>query len=710
VIGPAWSYDARPLDLCLGIPARALGVVADKAVDVESAHEGVDHMDRLIRFAGIALWLAFSTTAGALDLGLGKLDAWIASPSPAAGVAHPPLTSAHPKGTISGFIDYTPRGTQPGLTRPLLFSSDCSGCHGGNEAHTPYSGWAGSMMANATRDPLFWAALDVANADGAANGALGIGDYCLRCHTPEGWLGGRVRKTSDVDPGAGPIDADLVVDGADGCMLSGRPDTGDFLNDYAGVGCHFCHRVMPQGSKGEPGLLENADLWVDDSDCDGYGEPCRYGPYRYPTPLPGGGSFSGPPHAVQQSDFHSDSAMCGGCHDVTTPMLESGPFRTLILDDGSLAGQNTGIPFAVERTFSEWQSSDFSRVIFRDGVETGGAGIPGRRLAQGETCQTCHMPQAETSPGDPDEELKACTFGPPRNGNLPTHEFAGANTWIPGILKAEYPLLARDAAFDRTVAAANRMLIEESASIQAQATLAADAATLDVDVRVTNLSGHKLPTGYSEGRRMWIELVVRDANATIIASNATWYPATGDLALDAQSKVYEIKQGIWDAAVGECRTKDEDGDDAFHFVLNNCVAKDNRIPPLGFTGSDNPEMAAYGYSYPLEAAGSGRTVNYDDTSYQLAVPPGTALPLSVQATLKFQLASKDYIEFLRKQAIEGAFPTESDLCSGEPGRPFDVGPQNRSRGEYVYQLWSNPAFGRSPPVAMACTSVSVSAP
>ena len=28
-----------------------------------------------------------------------------------------------------------------------------------------------------------------------------------------------------------------------------------------------------------------------------------------------------------------------------------------------------------------------------------------------------------------------------------------------------------------------------------------------VDVKVTNLTGHKLPTGYPEGRRMWIHLM-----------------------------------------------------------------------------------------------------------------------------------------------------------------------------------------------------------
>ena len=42
------------------------------------------------------------------------------------------------------------------------------------------------MMAQAGRDPLFWAALDVANND-----VPGIGDFCLRCHSPAGWLDGR---------------------------------------------------------------------------------------------------------------------------------------------------------------------------------------------------------------------------------------------------------------------------------------------------------------------------------------------------------------------------------------------------------------------------------------------------------------------------------------------------------------------------------------
>ncbi|MCC6441412.1 MAG: hypothetical protein IT476_12415, partial [Rhodanobacteraceae bacterium] len=56
-------------------------------------------------------------------------------------------------------IDFTPHGTQPGLQFSLLNSDSCGGCHGGfvgNDPNfRPHSTWSVSMMANATRDPLF---------------------------------------------------------------------------------------------------------------------------------------------------------------------------------------------------------------------------------------------------------------------------------------------------------------------------------------------------------------------------------------------------------------------------------------------------------------------------------------------------------------------------------------------------------------------------
>ncbi|MEK7730324.1 MAG: multiheme c-type cytochrome, partial [Planctomycetota bacterium] len=111
-------------------------------------------------------------------------------------------------------------GTQPDTSNgknfaPFVSAGNCSACH---EVYNPpveypiYSRWAGSMMANSARDPLFQASLAVANQDVAFSG-----DLCIRCHSPNGWLGGRSTPT-------------------DGSALVG--------DDFEGVSCNFCHRMV----------------------------------------------------------------------------------------------------------------------------------------------------------------------------------------------------------------------------------------------------------------------------------------------------------------------------------------------------------------------------------------------------------------------------------------------------------------------------------
>jgi hypothetical protein len=138
-------------------------------------------------------------------------------------------------------------------------------------------------------------------------------------------------------------------------------------------------------------------------------------------------------------------------------------------------------------------------------------------------------------------------------------------------------------------------------------------------------------------------------------------------------------------------------------VLNNCVAKDNRIPPLGFTGGDDIEIAPVGATYPPERPGSNRLRNVDVATYSVPVA-STSGALALTARLHFQVSSKEYIEFLRNQAIERGFEGENLMCEGGPGRPFEVGPQDLSRGAYLYGLWSNPAYGKSPPVLVRSAS------
>jgi len=577
-------------------------------------------------------------------------------------------------------IDFTPAGTQPG-PHGVLPASDCKSCHGAAEAaqapSIAWNTWAGSMMAHATRDPIFWAALDVANAD-----VPGVGDYCLRCHAPSAWMDGRVVKD-----GAGGT----LAGGANGCALLGDHDDEDeFQRDFSGISCHLCHRQTEAGPTGQVARRENANLWIDDDSCGG--QPCRYGPYQYSE-----ADVTTPPHAAASSEFVKRSEFCGTCHDVTTPITDTGPLRTL----RNASGVDTGIPFPVERAYSEWKSSAYADRLFADGF----AEYEPRTQADryGQTCQACHMRSSS------DASAVACNYGSSRTGNLPMHEFAGANTWALRLIRDLYgPALGTDRveAIDRSIQLARQML---AASGTVQPSIVSFAGnTLQARVRVTNLSGHKLPTGYSEGRRMWLEVAAyANGSAVPFWRSGTYDAATAVLSDgDAPVKVYEVKHGRWDAAAnggaGACVTTDASGDEQFHFVLNDCIAKDNRIPPLGFRGGTNPELAPVAATYPQTTPGSGVLVNYDDVNYTIAVPPGTATPIEVRATLRHQVASRDYIEFLRDEAARVSVPSETAMCAAQRPGGLTTGPRNQRRADFLYDLWTS--SGRSPPEPVATGS------
>ena len=601
----------------------------------------------------------------------------------------------------SGGTDFTPHGTQPGLMFPLEPGGSCGGCHGAanssQQHYRPAPTWGGSMMAQSMRDPLFWAALDVANAD-----VPGVGDFCLRCHTPAGWYGGRVSKAA----GGGQV-PDLAK-GAAGCLLEGTLDSADFNNDYEGVACHYCHRLSPEGPNGEPIRIGNGDAWVDDTECNGnQGQPCRRGPYDYAA------GDAQPPHPWAQSAFHADSAVCGGCHDVSSPDLGSGPFKTLKLADGT----DTGQPFPIERTYSEWEQSAYAQ-----------SGDPNER-----PCQGCHMPDSQ------DPAASAAIGGPNRSGNLPVHTFVGGNTWIPRIISGEYADtstipgssggIGRREELANTVLWARAMLAsaaETQATVMAfTAPTASTTGSLDARIKITNKSGHKLPSGYGEGRRMWLNVQVNDASGALLFESAAYDRASATLSQDPQARVYEVLQGIWNRnGSNQCDVKDAQGRHIFHFALNDCVVKDNRIPPLGFRPATAADPNGYqvrpvAHAYPETTPGSGVLVNHDQADYIVPLPAGAQAPFTVTARLYYQTSSREYIEFLRDQAIERGIAGENQMCAGGPNRPFVTGPKNQTRGEFMYGLWSNDrifasefdgtvfprGYGRSPPEMISSTAV-----
>src|SRR3954465_14442923 len=126
----------------------------------------------------------------------------------------------------------TLKGTKPGdLMFPDFADADnCASCHGGgingDTSFLPSDTWAGTMMANAARDPVFFAALAGANQD-----KPGVGTYCLRCHSPTAFVNGHATP-----PDGSAVDA----------------------IDKQGIGCETCHRATQSTGADAPYILSDA--------------------------------------------------------------------------------------------------------------------------------------------------------------------------------------------------------------------------------------------------------------------------------------------------------------------------------------------------------------------------------------------------------------------------------------------------------------------
>ena len=490
--------------------------------------------------------------------------------------------------------DFAMPGTQPNmLTHPMAGAETCASCHGFfDQEHDQYSTWSASMMGQAMRDPLFLASMTIANQDAAF-----AGDLCLRCHTPGGWLEGR-----------------------------STPTDGSALNDVdkQGVTCNACHRMVdPVYQAGVSPVIDLDILTTLGADAPTPAqshsgafvmdpEDRRRGPYDE------GPSFFY--HEWEQSPFHQTSNMCATCHDVSNPVFTLQPDGTYALNamDTPHETNNVYETFPVERTYSEWLMSDFAQgpVAIGDRYET--------TLTSVSTCQDCHMPELDS---------QACRF----EGNRPeysTHSFNGGNNWVLNAIRNIEPndfvtgLLPE--LVEQSIERAEEMLRDAS-------DMELSMAGSDLNVRIINQSGHKLPTGYPEGRRMWINVQFFDAKDALIGEHGAYNSATA-LLTTADTKIYEALLGP-DAAVSAA-TGVPAGPN-FHFVLSNVRYKDNRIPPRGFTNAnfESIQSEPVGHSY---ADGD----YWDDTQY--AVPAGAA---KADVRVYYQSTSKEYIEFLRDENV-----------------------------------------------------------
>jgi hypothetical protein len=498
--------------------------------------------------------------------------------------------------------DFELPGTQPlSLAESISTPDTCAPCHSsfGQPEAEPVRNWRGSMMAQSGRDPLMWAALAVSNQD-----APHSGETCLRCHLPKGWLEGRSAPE-------------------DGSMMTAA--------DREGVQCGLCHRLVdPVADPENPledaailaGLSEpvpalgNAMMVVDPEDR-------LRGPFDIIADL--GGDPHLPARSTLVSPFHSSSEICGTCHNLRNPLFTknemTGEFE---LNPMATPSSDPGKGFPEQSTYDEWAASEYA---------TTGVFAPqfGGNLQLVSTCQDCHMP---------DVTGKDANLGLTRD-DVPQHSFAGANTFIPAVLPF-HPAFGAEV----DPAALQEGIVKSTEMLRKAATLSATVAGGALTVRVTNESGHKLPTGYPEGRRMWLHVRAFDGRRNVVFESGRYLfssatlvghgAAPADPDYDPHLQVWEAVQGVSAdvaALVGIPEGPTQ------HLSLNNVRLKDNRIPPRGFTNADYAGFDGE----PVGAAFA------DGQYWDEAVYPVGSEAAQAEVTLYYQTASREYVEFLRDE-------------------------------------------------------------
>ena len=432
----------------------------------------------------------------------------------------------------------------------------CRNCHDRDSTfeptlYMPFDGWVSSMMGNSERDPLFRAAVTVANQD-----QKDIGQWCLRCHSPQAYLSGR---TLPADAGAfAPI-------------------------DFEGVTCDICHRsIVPATEPGAP-YVGNAQVYLDTT-------VKKYGPYP---------DFLNSGHEGALSPFTGSSELCGQCHSVHNPI---GAWRTL--DGGTL-----GARFPLDTTYEEWKQSAF-------------AGLP---LDAGfMSCADCHLPRFRGPDGG--SLYKTAKLGD-FHANPRQHALAGGNVWGLDAVQVANPAIAAE--FSEQFAVTKNFAL---ANLHSAATLSLTVpsggivgSSVPVTVRVTNRTGHKLPTGYAEGRRVVVQVAV-DSEIITGAFDA------GALLSDNQLRVYEVLHGRAGVGIEE------------HLALHDAIVKDSRIPPtaLSATAETRPVGVTW---FDL---GDGGLRDYDETTFIVPLKSTLAdrAKVKVTARLFFQSTTPEYIGFL----------------------------------------------------------------
>jgi hypothetical protein len=490
----------------------------------------------------------------------------------------------------------TSQGLPLPTDRVALFSASgaCAVCHTNmvDQAGTDVSIdslWRSTMLANAARDP-YWLATIRSEVEQAPQHNAVIQKKCATCHMPmaEVTLASEEQEV-------------LVLD-------QGLQDPANPLHNLAmdSVSCTLCHQIEAD-NLGQPESFSGGFL-IDTTLPEG--ERMAYGPYltdaNMVTLMQASSGF-----IPQQSTHLAQSEVCGACHDLYTPYLDSA---------GEIAGE-----FAEQLIYSEWANSEY---------------------ADTTSCQNCHMPEAQGS------VQLSITGGPPRQPFY-QHVFVGGNAYMLGMLKQNGEALQVTAAtkhFDNTIAQTIDLLASKSAKLTL-GQLRVENNMLLADVSTENLAGHKFPAGYPS-RRAWLNVRLLDGAGNLIFESGT---LSADGAItgndnDADPTNYEPHYDLLTSSdqvqIYESIMVNSDGEVTTQLLRGARMIKDNRLLPAGFQPNpDVPEVDPQGEAtQDTNFAAGGDTLSLQ---IDLSQEKG---PFTLEVSLLYQSIAYRWAENLVQEA------------------------------------------------------------
>lgn len=492
-------------------------------------------------------------------------------------------------------------------------SGDCASCHSGlaDTAGQDVSfdtNWRASIMANSARDPL-WNAKVESEVLRTPSLKGAIEETCSRCHMP-------MAHTQATADGAAPT-----------IFGTGFLDPQNALHEAAmdGTSCALCHQIG-SANLGDPATFDGH------FPLDTVTEKDRsiYGKYLDPSVNKMSGNY------IAVGGAHvEDPGLCATCHTLYTTAVTA-------------AGEPVpgAEPFPEQTPYLEWEHSDFG-----DGV------------AVDMSCQECHMPAISGS-----ARLAGRSSTPLRAG-WGKHFFSGGNAFILSILRdngADLGVTASTDQFNQAIDLTRAQLAEDTGKLAITSAAMTSNTQLTVDLQVSNLVGHKFPSGIPL-RRAWIHLTATDENGQVIFESGAPL-ADGRIQgnnADANLATYEPHYDVITAAdqvqIYEAIMTGASGDVTYTLLRATAFAKDNRLLPAGFDKSTAPQdIAVHGAAAgDDDFSGGGDAIRYE---IPLADP---TLAVTISARLLYQPLSYAAVQDLAldSTAVTG---TERSAAAASP--------------------------------------------